>query len=368
MYRGWKAATYILKQMIPILIVGVLVFVAILLMFQTLRLTEFALVHGVNFQTIVNLMLYLSISFLPAILPMGLLFAVIMTYSRMSNDSEIVAFKAIGLDMKRLSLPALVLGIAVGVLSAKVSFQLAPWGNRQFELLIAKLGQTKASISIKEGVFSEGFFDLVVYANKVDSKNGLLGDVFIFDERDSDLPLTIIAREGQMIQDTVNQSQTASIRLIDGNIHRSNRDSSTKIDFMAYDLNLSDPIQEAIKEKSVLSLTLAELRQALEKEGPTSQTGRRLTIEYHKRLALSIGCILFALIGVGLGTTTNRRNARSGSMVTCLAVIVGYWVSYMGFESIAVNGLLRPQIAMWSTNLLLLLLIVLSFRSSSVRS
>lgn len=366
LYRSRRAAAYILREMIPVLLIGVVVFVLILLMFQALRLTEFILVHGVTSGTIGKITLYLSISFLSAILPMSLLFAVLFTYSRLSGDSEIVALKSVGLNMKQLAAPAVFLGLVVALLSAKISFELAPWGNRQFELLITQLGQSKASMSIREGVFSEGFFDLVVYANKVDSKKGTLKNVFIYDERDSELPLTIIAREGVLVQDKEETAQTASIRLIDGNIHRASLESNTKIDFETYDLNLSDPIKEAFREKSILSMNHDELLAERAKRKADPKTRIKLTVEYHKRWALAVGCVLFALIGVGLGTTTNRRNVRSGAMVTCLGLIVIYWILYVTCENLAVNGHLPAVPVVWATNFVFSILAFWSLKHSAV--
>src|SRR5690606_16316942 len=111
-------------------------FVFILLMFQVLRLTEFVLVHGVDWKASLSIMGYLTISFLPAVLPMSLLFAVLLTFSRLSSDSEIVAFKATGLHLGYLLVPALLLGIMVAAFSAHTAFFSAPWGNRQFEVMV----------------------------------------------------------------------------------------------------------------------------------------------------------------------------------------------------------------------------------------
>ncbi len=96
-------------------------------MFQALRLTEFVLVHGVGLQTLGQIMLFLMVSFLPVILPMSLLFSVLLTYARLSNDSEIVAFKSLGLSMGQLTIPAIILSIAATLMSAQTSFYLGPW-------------------------------------------------------------------------------------------------------------------------------------------------------------------------------------------------------------------------------------------------
>lgn len=367
MFKGRRIAFYIFREMLPILLMGVFIFVLILLMFQALRLTEFFLVHGVKAETLLNIMLYLSISFLPVILPMSLLFAVLLTYGRLSSESEIVAMKSVGLNMKHIGFPALVLGIIIALISAKLSFQIAPWGNRQFELLTAKIGQSKASIVLREGVFSEGFFNLVVYANKVNSEKGLLEDVFIYDERDQELPLTIVARRGKLFQSETDTAKNALIRLIDGNIYRTSPDTNTKIDFMTYDFHLVDNIEKAQKNKSILSHTYADLRHKINTLPPETKTWRKMSVEFHKRWALSIGCILFAMIGVGLGTTTNHRNAKSGSMVTCLGVIVFYWILYVISENLGTKGVAPPMVAVWTSNLIFGLFALWSLKKAASR-
>jgi len=346
-FRGKKAAQYIFFEMLPSFILGMIVFISIILMFQVLRLTEFALIHGVDLKTISEIVGYICISMLPALFPMSLLFAIILTYGRLSSDSEIVAMKASGMHMGMILSPAVVLGLLVGILSAQTSFEIAPWGNRQFEVLYSRMGSSKAAVAIKEGTFSEGFFDLVVYANKVDSNQGLLENVFIYDERDASAPLTIIAKRGAIVPDPKMPGHNVLLRLEDGDIHRKTT-THTKIKFDTYDIRLVDPIQENIREKSAQSLTLSELRETLRKPGLNEEDQRTFETEFHKRWAISILCVVFALIGVGLGTTTNRRAAKTSGMILCIGIIIGYWVLYVTFEGMARNGQLPPALAVWT--------------------
>ncbi len=53
--RGKKAIQYIFFEMVPSFLLGLLVFIFVILMFQVLRLTEFALVHGVETQTLAEI-------------------------------------------------------------------------------------------------------------------------------------------------------------------------------------------------------------------------------------------------------------------------------------------------------------------------
>jgi len=334
---------------------GLVIFIAILLMMQALRLTEFVLVHGVSVSLIFQIMFYMSLSFLPVILPMSTLFSILLTYNRLSNDSEIVAMKSFGLSMRTLTIPALILAVAATLMSAQTSFYLGPWGNRKFEVLIADMGRQKAAGAIKEGVFSEGFFDLVIYANHVDAKEGLLKDVFIYDERDPKAPVTIIAKTGHLIQEVKQTGQAGLLRLNDGNIHRTHDDTYTKVDFNNYDINLFSAFDMSEAEKTPPSMTIDDLKVALKNPKLDIKDRRHLELEYHRRWSLSGACLIFALLGVGLGTVTNRRSSKGGGFVICLGLLVAYWVCYAGADSLAQNGTLPAAVSLWGINVIFLL-------------
>ena len=361
---GLRSVRYIFFETLPAFLMGVFIFVGILLMFQALRLTEFVLVHGVTLRTIGQILMYLSVSFLPVILPMSLLFAVLLTYARLSNDSEIVAFKSIGLNMIQLTLPALILGAGATVMSAQTSFYLGPWGNRKFELLINDLGRQKVTATVREGVFSEGFFDLVVYANHVDSKAGLLSDVFIYDERDQRSPVTIIAKHGTLVQEQTPLGLSALLRLDQGNIHRTHETTYTKVDFGTYDINLFNPIDLEEKKKSPPSMTIDEVRHELDFGDLDAKQRRKLEIEHARRWSLPAACLIFAILGVGLGTVTNKRAARGSGFVICLFLLISYWVLYVSAEGVARAGYLPAGVAMWSVNVLFLAVGANTFRKS----
>lgn len=346
------AIKYIFFEMVPSFILGILVFLSILLLFQTLRLTEFLLAHGGSGMAVLAILFHLSMSFLPIILPMSLLFSVLMTYGRLNQESELVAMKSLGISSWNLALPGFLMAFLCFVFSAYTSFELGPRGNRQFELMINDISQQKVGLSLREGVFSSGYFDLVIYANRVDSKNDEMWDVFIYDERNSSSPLTIIARHGKILQKKTPQGNAALLRLENGNIHKTNNITYTKVDFDTYDINLFDPYEMSEKKKSLPSYTLGDLEKELDNKNLEPPMRIKLQIEFHRRWALSVACFVFALLGYILGSSGHRRSAKSGGFVLCLGVILSYWILYVSAESIAKNGSIPVPIAIWSVNVL----------------
>ena len=347
--RNIRIQLALFLEMLPGFFLGMSVFLLIILMFQILRLTEFALIHGVDVGTLSEIILYICISMLPALFPMSLLFAILWTYGRLSQDSEIIALRACGLSMKAILIPAVALSLLIGFVSAQTSFELAPWGNRRFEVLFNNLKQTKAAATIKAGTFSEGLFDLVVYANKIDAETNVMHDIFIYDERDPKLPLTIIAKSGQLQPDPETPGHKALLRLENGSIHRK-AETHTKINFETFDVHLSDPLDIQEKEKSAQSWTWSDIQTKMQAK-PVEKEMIKLKIEWNKRMAIALMCVVFALIGVGLGVQPNRRAARSSGFVVCLAVIIGYWVLYVACEGLARGGQLPPSISLWIPNI-----------------
>jgi lipopolysaccharide export system permease protein len=363
MFQNKRVFGYLLSEIIPSFLLGVFIFIMVLLMFQALRLTEFLLVHGIKMTTMVKIMGYMCISFLPMLLPMSLLFAVLLTYNRFSMDSEIIAFKSSGVSTGAIMMPALVFAFIITIISSQTSFYLAPWGNRQFEVLINRLGNTKAAASIREGTFSEGFFDMVVYANKVNSQTGVLSDIFIYDEKNPDAPLTVIATEGQIIPDETHPGHSVLLRLFKGQIHRRG-ESHTVINFDSYDVMLSDPIKLEEKQKTASSLNLSELQALRNTDTFSLEQRKEYDIEYHKRAALSAACMVFAILGLAFGFVTNRRSGKSSGFILSIGFIILYWVVYLSFESLVRSNQISTAIGLWLPNILFTLFGLYHLRKS----
>ncbi len=300
----------------------------------------------------VHLLSYLSISFLPAILPMSLIFAIVLSYNRLSGDSEIIAFKSLGLSMWPLIAPGLTLGLVVSIVSGYTSFKVGPWGNRQFEVLITDIGNSKIMSSIGEGTFSS-FFNLVVYANKINKESEELENVFIYDERDENSPTTIISEKGKVVSEKSFNSYKAFVRLSNGDIHKIADEGHTKIHFDTYDLQIVEPTHKKIRDKSINSLTYSDLKKLL-KETKDEMKWRQYNYEWHKRFALSFACILFVLIGIGLGSRTNNRSGKSGGGVISVGVIVVYWVLFIVGNSLLKTPAVPTWVAAWLPGFILL--------------
>lgn len=339
--------------MVPTFFVGVITFVFILLLFQVLQLTDTLLRHNVGIRNLIHILSYMSISFLPAILPMSLIFAIILSYNRLTADSEIIAMKSLGFSMWPIITPGICLGIVISIFSGYTSFKIGPWGNRQFEIMIHDIINSKIISQMKEGTFSDDFFNLVIYANKINDDTKELEDVFIYDERDRHNPTTIISKKGVVVSKKNLNSYKASVKLSDGDIHKISKEGHTKIKFGEHTFQIIEPKNKKTRNKSMESLTYEDLKKLLATvKDPKSL--KQYIYEWHKRFTLSFACILFVLLGVGLGCRTQSRSGKSGGGVISVLVIVSYWLLFVIGSSLTKSTALPAWVCAWLPVIILL--------------
>jgi lipopolysaccharide export system permease protein len=339
----------------------------VFLMFQVVRLADYFINHGVGLTLLAKMTVYISAAFLPVVLPVSFLVATLVGFGRLSADSEIVAFKASGVSMLKMYFPVAVLSALVAASVFYLTYFYIPWGNREFKRTIVKLGNTKVVSNLKEGTFTEGFFDLLVYADKVDANKNAMEGVFIYDDRDPKNPMAIFAKDGVVIplKTQSELSSAAVLKLNQGSIHRPDITKKTyeKIDFAEYRLMLKVEEGRADDIRYAKTLDAVELKRQMKTHEKDYTRYQEYATEYWKRIALALAPLLFGPLGIGLGVV-RMRSVKSNALLVAFLVVVIYWGLHIAGTSMAEKGLLAPFLAMQIPNLAVLPFAVVSFRRS----
>lgn len=351
---------YLFKELIAPFFLGLSVFVFILVMSQFLRLNELIIVHGVGIFAVFKLIFYLITSFLAISIPIALLFSVLMLFGRLSADSELTALKASGFSVYQLVVPVLLFSCLVCVFCLYLTLYLEAWGARSYRREVFDIGKNKATVGIKEGVFNDDFFGLVLYTDKVDPKEKTLSHVFIYDERDKDRPVSVTSTQGTL----VSSEDLPSVYLVlnRGSIYSSSKDTASvqKIDFEKYTINLSldEDLTQDTKEKAKwLSLERLKERSAEEEKSGDIRRAREYSIEYHRRFAIAWVSLIFAIMGISLGIKPSR-SVKSLSFVYTILLVGAYWVFFINMHNIAVSGHISPMVSVWIPNVVFFLLAI----------
>jgi lipopolysaccharide export system permease protein len=344
---------YILKEILPIFFIGLMTFTIILLMDKILRLIELVVNRGGSLSSILMLFLFISPSFLILTIPVSVLLGTLLTFGRLSSDSEITAFKASGVSLYQLFFPISVFAFATFLLSSFLVFYALPWGNRGFKATLYRLVQSKADIEIKERVFNDAFSGLVVYVDRVPLQGNHMEGILIYDQREKGKSNTILAKEGFIVNNP--ESQEIILRLRNGDIHRFEPEAHTfqKITFDTYDLKLELAKTFAAIERKLKDweMSIDDIRKKMEEIKRTGGNTTLYEIELHKRYAIPFTCIVFALIGVPLGIQPHR-SGRSYGFILSIFILIAYYVSLTASEILAARKIIPAFSAGWAPNLL----------------
>jgi lipopolysaccharide export system permease protein len=344
---------YIWKEILPIFFIGLMTFTIILLMDKIFKLIELIINRGGNVKNILMLLVFIAPSFLTFTIPTAVLLGILLTFGRLSGDSEITAFKASGISLYQLFIPIFLFSISAFLITSFLVFYGLPWGNRGFISTLYLIAQAKPDVEVKERVFNDSFKGLVVYVDKVPVQGKKMEGILIYDERDNKNVNTIFAQEGFLISNP--QSQEVVLKLLNGNIHRFEPQTNAyqKIAFEAYDLKIElwksiADIERKLKEHE---MSIDEIKEKIKKMKKQGQDTTSQEVELHKRYSIPFACIVFALIGVPLGIQP-RRSGRSYGFVFSILILLAYYVSLIAFEMLAVRKAVPAFLAGWSSTFL----------------
>ena len=122
--------------------------------------------------------------------------------------------------------------------------------------------------------------------------------------------------------------------------------------------------------KSDRTMTFGELleaaRTARATQGGDSMSAVAFEVEVHKKVAISFACLIFALLGAGVGLRFPRGGRTLVSAASFL-LFMGYYMALVAGEAFADQQLVSPGIAIWTANVLLLVTAFVLFRGAGRR-
>jgi len=343
---------YLAREVIAAFLLGMAVFTGVLLMGRMLNLADMVVSKGVPLADVLLMVVYLIPNFAIITIPMSLLLAVLLVFSRLSGDSEIVAIKSCGISLFGLLPPILVVAFAAYALTTLTAVYALPIGHSAFKQLLQKSVKERLSLNLKEQVFNSDIPGLLVYITKNNSKTGKLSGVMIQDERNPKDVSTIFAETGTFSMDE--SSNRIHLHLTDGNIHQSRpKELYRLLGFKEYDLAIDLSKAATDFEKNEIEMTMDELRQNLKKGGFSKKLTNNMAFEIHRRFALPFACFIFAIVAVPLGIQ-NRRSGKAAGFSLSIATLLMFYIFQSIGKALALKEVLTPFMAMWLPNFIFL--------------
>lgn len=338
-YRLYR---YIFIEIFKSAIWGSLISIVILISLQALRLSRRIIQLDLDFSYIVKMTFGLAIGFLPIVLPISFLIALLVVFGRMASNREFITMQSIGYSPNKTMRPVFVASLIFAIFTLWVSFDFAPFGYRLFQTTLSKgMGKRITSV-LKEKTFNTNFLDMMIYVDKINEEHPQLQGVIIQDDSNFKESVSIIAESGHW--DVDSKRDLGVLKLKKGMVLSSDlkQDKTRIIEFDDYTLNASFQIRDIQSKVSPPSLNWGELREKeLIQLGRPNGDPKPIWIEFARRFALAFFCVLIVPLCFALSLSRGRA-VKNRAIMLSLAVAGSYWLVY----SSLVTWTLKTDIAL----------------------
>lgn len=305
-------ARYFCRHLLVPIVVITCILTGLIWITQLLRFTDLMIHRGLSVQHFFSFAMLLIPSFLSLIIPVAAFVGTMFVYHKYNVDCEIIILKQAGINRFSLIKPALFIGILLMLVGYALSLYLSPVAYHHFKNQQSIFRDHSSSLMLEEGVFNNPMSDIMIYIHKRDHF-GLMKGVLVYDSRNPEKNITIIAEQGRIIKD----ADSTYLNLQHGTRQelKKDRDTIQMLHFDHYPLNIKayNP-DSSTRWKEPEERFLHEL---LFLEGDDANN-KKLAVEGHQRLIWPLySCIavLIAALGMTSDTPSHRYKRKKEIIV-----------------------------------------------------
>ena len=291
--------------------------------------------------------------------PMSTLLATMMTYSRLSSDSELIALRGCGVSIRRIIAPAVVLSLLVTGLTFVFNELITPAANYRAAITLERALNSERPPFQERNIFYQDFQPARDDADAQELKRQFYARRF---DGETMYGLTIL----DFSQDGLNQVVSAESATWDfssntwnfynGTIYVVSPDGSYRniVTFEKQQLQLPrTPFDLASRTKSDTEMNIAEATRQLElvRQSGDEKMIRRWQTRIQQKYALPFVCVVFGLVGSSIGVLP-QRTSRATSFGISVVIIFGYYLLAFITNAMGEVGILSPFMAAWLPTLL----------------
>lgn len=350
--------------------------------FQVARIAEFFFSQGLSWQIFIQLMFSLGLGSLQLCVPLAIFISALLVASKMSQNSEYVAFRACGLSLLSLLKPVLIMSLFLGAIFFYTNDEIIPKARAQARRVVAELKSRSILLELKSGTFFTAIPGLTLFAEKVVSPGIDLWQVFLHhqDQKSPDIHRLIFAQSGTLFLEHRLSPQTSSaqgqgvnyLKLKDVVLVIVNQTLKTQekveLKTLNYLLPSLDSTFDGSRKASFQSnKKLAELKESaiglIQTQAIDREQFAEIHLEQHDRYFLPLSIVLLSLLGFLLGLGHFRVTKRTQAL-TAFLVMLGHYGLFFFLSGLAKKAKIPhwyPQIL--TTGYLLVLLAYWYLRS-----
>ncbi len=299
-------------------------------------------------------------------IPWAFLTSILLVFGRLSADNELTALRMTGMSMARLCVPVFLMAGALSVVCYYVNTEIVPFSKAKIKSLFYEVVAQNPAELFQAGKVFDQLPGYRIYTRKRDGNK--LTDVEIF-------------KTSQGKRETYTRAARAYVEYQAGNDQFQLRLENSMIDMAGKsdkpDSNLINDLQSLYMRETFISMSLKELKEKVQRvncsmketgklweevyTGKDSLSGETMSkgniaeskTEISMRYSLSIAVFTFALVGIPLGVTAQRRETSVGFAFSLL-ISVAYFVFIIIAQKQSQSPSSYPHLLMWIPNLIFL--------------
>lgn len=341
---------YVLREIASPFALGLVIYTFTLMINMIFELSSILIAKDASTITVLKILIYTLPDFLSFTIPMATLMGVLAGLSRMSTDSEVVAFRTMGVSNFRLLKPIMLFAVAGWLVSSWLIMYVTPEAGFRLNDLMDQVGGKRVASNLKPGKFYQEFPGYTLMFNDTDPHTNEWKDVFLYSRERSDTDILILAKKGRYVHNP--GERNSDIVLEDATVHSFKRKSpQDSFEVAQYQFK-----KEKISNTRHLGTTrrgrhmvFPELVDRLQME-PHNVS---LAIEYHRKFSLPFACLAMAFLALSLGISTKKGGKISGFIIS-LGVIFIYYSTSVSLENMVLKGSVSPFLGMWGADFFLL--------------
>lgn len=305
-------------------------------------------------------------------IPLALLVASVLVFSRLSADSEIAAMRACGVNLLTVMRAPLLFALFCTVMGLFVNNEIVPRGHQIRRDLARRISVGAGLELLEPGRVIDDFPKVKIYFEE--KEGNWLRDLIVLDfsnprvDRMITASKALVTSEGRdvvldlhgMTVDPLDENNPGMARAtrFQYRVKDALKDRTYKRrekDFRFFEIlseirlakaDVKDPqaaAERRAREGRAKGAVAKELK--LVKKSLKSQLSN-LRTEFQKRLVFAFASICFVLVGVPLGIRAQRRESSIGIAIT-LVTALGYYLVVILMTSLEKNYAVRPDLLIW---------------------
>jgi len=311
------------------------------------------------------------LEFIALIIPFSLIFTIpwafltgiLLVFGRLSADNELVSLRMTGWSMSRICASVFVLAVLLSSLCYYVNVSVSPMAKDRIKRMFYEVALDNPAALFQEGRVLDKVPGFRIYTGKRD------GNVL--------RNLEIVEVEGRLAKRIIH-AKRATLELQPGVLDFTMKLEDAEIESITYTPEKRVEKVEFVNAKTTaIVFPLSRLKQDTVKVNASmkttstlwgevvswvdSVTGKKMGDQDHsksltelsKRYSFSLACVTFALVGIPLGVTAQRRETSTGFALSLITATV-YLVFIILADTLNDKPAAMPHLIMWVPNVLFL--------------